>query len=191
MGKFNDARIKAIIAGTTQFRVVPFPVLGSDEEIDIAVRCLSESELDGCRIEAQRSLREISKRRGWDAKDTADVDPDLLQRLIERSIITRAFYDPDTVPPHGSTPETFFASERELEQLGSVQTTLLMQIYVEHQEFVNPHRSLSEDQAKELIDRLGKAQDAQVFLSAYAPRTLVSLCLSLASRLREISPIGK
>lgn len=186
MPKFSDDQVRDVIRGTSSFRTIPFPLVDGKqhETVKIAVRCLSEAELDGCRVEAQRRVREIGKLRGWEVRELCDVDPDLIQRFVERSIIARAFFDADTIGT-GKTPQPFFASESEVEQLGSIQATTLIRAYTEHQEWTNPFRSLTPDAAKELAETLGKAPKPEALLELYERDTLRSLCISLASALRS------
>lgn len=185
MPKFSDEQVRAVIRGTATFRTIPFPLADGkpDETVRVAVRCLSEAELDGCRVEAQRRVRELGKLRGWDVRELCDVDPDLLQRFVERSILARAFFDADTIGT--DKPQPFFSSESEVEQLGSIQATTLMRAYLEHQEWTNPFRSLTPDAAKELAETLGKAPKPEALLELYERDTLRSLCISLASALRS------
>jgi hypothetical protein len=183
MARFSDAQVAAAIQGTTQFRVIAFPLAsGEPSDLSVAVRCLSEAEIDGCRVEAQRRLRDLAKARGWPVQEMIDIDPDLLQRMIERSIVARAFFDPATT--HTKDPVPFFASESEVEQLSSVQSTLLVRAYVEHQEWVAPMRTLSEADAKEFVATLGKAPEPAALLNLYEHASLVRLCISMASVLR-------
>ena len=190
MAKFTDDRVREIILGATAFRTISFPShTGEPSEVQIAVRCLSEAEIDGCRIEAQRRMRDIAKRRGWDVSEACDVDPDLLQRFVEKSILARAFFDADTIS--NKTPDPFFASETEVDMLTSVQASSLMSAYVEHQEWTNPFRTLSPEAVEELADTLGKAPMPEGLLGLYAPDTLRALCISLASLVRSTRPTGK
>lgn len=190
MPKFSDDQIRDIVRGTKDFRTIPFPTPGGAEsDIPIAVRCLSEAELDGCRIEAQRRMRDLCKLRGWDVADACDVDPDLLQRLVERSIVARAFFDSATIA--STKPEPFFSGESEVEQLATIQMTSLLRAYVEHQEWTNPFRSLTPEGVEELADTLGKAPKPEALLGLYEHDTLRALCISLASALRSTRPTGK
>ncbi|MCA9616257.1 MAG: hypothetical protein R3B99_13540 [Polyangiales bacterium] len=183
MARFSDERTRAAIQGTTRFRVLTFPLAsGEDSDLTIAVRCLSEAEIDGCRVEAQRRIRDVAKLRGWSVQDMTDIDPDLLQRFVERSVVARAFFDPATT--HTKDPVPFFASESEVEQLSSVQSTLLLRAYLEHQEWLAPLRTMSEAEAKEFAATLGKAPDPSGLLNLYEHDSLMRLCISMASALR-------
>jgi hypothetical protein len=182
MSSFNDERVRAIVLGARAFRTIPFPAqANADNGIEVAVRCLSESELDACRIEAQRELRDRAKTRAWDPASTADVDPDLLTRLIERQVVWRAFYDTATIG--SETPSPFFPTPRDVETLDSTTTTNLMHAYLEHQEWINPRAGLSDEEVDSLVDALGKAQSVPVLLARYERGTLLRFVTSMGRRL--------
>lgn len=180
MPRFSDEQIRAIVTRPTKPRVIDFP---GRPEIKIAVKCLDDVELDGCRIEAQRRIRDIAKKRQWEAKELMEIDPVLMERFVEREIILRSYFDPDTV--QAEKPIPFFANEHELVQLGSVGVTDLMEAYNENQEWQNPSVSLSEEEEVELIERLGKAQNAEATLTGIALITLRRLLISSAKRLND------
>lgn len=179
MAKFSDERVRAIIAGPRAFRTYLFP--GSDD-LRIAMRVLTEAELDECRLAAQTELRDRAKSRGWDSSGVVDVDPELLSRMIERHIVFRATYDPDTID--GDDPVRFFSVPKDVTQLDSVTATKLSELYLEHQEWCSPLRQMSAEDVDALVDALGKAQMPEVFLGAFAPSMLRRFAISLASRLR-------
>ncbi len=180
MPKFSDTRIRAIITRPTEPRIIDYP---GHDDVKVAVRCLDDIELDGCRIEAQRRMRDIAKKRGWEPSSFAELDPTLMERFVEREIVLRAFLDPDTID--NDKPEPFFSSEMELARLGSVGVEDLMQAYTEHQEWSNPNLTLDEEQEKELVERLGNEQSAGVYLTGFEPLMLRRLLISLAKRLHD------
>ncbi len=185
MPRFSDDQIRAIITQPTELRIVTWP---ARPEIRIAVRCLDEVELDGCRIEAQRRIRDIASKRRWDVRETADIDPTLLERFVEREIVLRAFFDADTID--SSDPVPFFSSEIELARIGSVGVTDLITLYTEHQEWVNPGLFLGEEDEQKLVELLGKGPSAEVSLTGYELPTLRRLLISTAKRLFD-SPAGR
>lgn len=180
MPRFSDEQVRAIITRPTMYRVVEYP---GHPEIKIAVKCLDDVELDGVRIEAQRRLRDVSKKRGWDVRETADLDPALLERWVEREILLRAFFDPDTIALEAPVP--FFASELELSKLGSTGVSDLMELYTENQEWINPSCKLDDAAEEELLDLLGKGPSAELTLTAIEPSTLRRLLISTAKRLSD------
>lgn len=178
MAKFSDAQFHAIIAGKRHFNTYPFP--GSD--LRVAVRVLTEAELDECRAAGQHEVRELAKKRGWKAADALDVDPELMHRAIERMIVFRAFFDVDTVG--SDDPARFFQTPDEVRALDSVTMTMCGRLYLEHQEWCSPALHLSDSDVEELVTGLGKSQAPEVFLGVYAPSTLRRFVISLASRVR-------
>lgn len=182
MSKFTDERVSAALRGTRNFRVIDWPGPGK-VETKVAVRLLSELELDEARLEAQMALRGNAKARGWDAESMASIEPELLQRLIERQIIWLAFYDADTVDRAGRTPERFFPTPRDVGTLDSVTVTRLFTAYCEHQTWCAPFRSMSDEEVTSFVEALGKGQTAQALLEGYERSTLARLCISMASRL--------
>lgn len=183
MTRFNDDRIQKMIAGAAAADVYPFPGTEDDATpVRIAVRVLTEAEIDEVRLGAQRDLREAAKLRGWDASTLADIDPDLFHRLVERHTIFRAFLDADTVDD--AEPARFFEKPADVEKLHSSTTTRLMGLYIEHQEQVSPLRELDAEGVRQLVEALGKAQRPEVFLGSFAPATLRRCVISMASLLR-------
>lgn len=180
MPRFSDEQIRAIITQPTKLRTVPYP---GRPEILVAVRQLDDLELDGCRIEGQRKLRDVAKKRNWDPVQTSDLDPMLLERYVEREIILRSFFDNDTKDHEHPIP--FFGSETELVRLGSVGVTDLMALYTENQEWQNPFVTLSEEEEKELVDALGKEPNGELYLTGFEPATVKRLALTLAKRLAD------
>lgn len=183
MAKFGDERVRAVIEGPRAFRAYPFPGDTGDEPVRVAMRVLTESELDECRMAAQSELRDRAKTRGWAPESMIDVDPELMQRATERHIIFRATYDVDTI--ESKDPARFFATPAEVASLDSVTTTALAALYLEHQEWCSPLRQMSDEEIEELTAALGKSQMPEVFLGAFAPSTLRRFALSLACRLRS------
>lgn len=185
MAKFSDERVRAIISQVREFRVVEFP---GHPDIKLAVRVLGDDEYDGCRIEAQRKLWKIGGERSWDPVKVSELDPYLFERFVEREVVLRAYFDHETTS--GENPVPFFASESDLSKVGSVVVQDLMQMYLEHQEWVNPTISLSEEEAEELCDSLGKGQAFGAALVAIEPSSLRRLLITMAKRLSN-SATGK
>lgn len=183
MAKFSDDRVRAILLGSRAPVVYRVPV--GDAHIEVAIRVLSDADLDAARIAGQGELREWAKKRGWpDPSIVADIDPGLLARFIERQYLWRACLDPETVG--NDEPARFFDSPADLQRLDSTVVTRLGELFLEHQEWANPAIGLSTDEVEELIDALGKSEAPAVFLGAYAPSTVRRFALSLVRRLRSI-----
>lgn len=178
--KFSDEGIAAILSGADHYRKLPLPFA---PDVIIAVRSLTDLELDHCRLEGQRRFRAYVEKQGWSPVEAADLDPDLIQRLVQREILINAFYDPDTLEDEKPTP--FFASDTELVRLGSVRVNDLYEIYMEHQDAVNPSRHLPDDKIEELIERLGKGPATEATLIAFDQSTLRRCVISMARRLYD------
>jgi hypothetical protein len=176
---FNDARISALLLGARALRSYPFP---GHPDVTIAVRLLADTELDSCRVAAQKALRATAKERGWEPGAMADIDPDLQSRLLERHIVFRSMFDADTVEQEN--PVRFFETPDEVAKLDSATVTRLMHLYLEHQEWTNPLHELDDEELERFLDDLGKAPAPGVFLAQYAPNTLRRCVRSMASRLR-------
>jgi hypothetical protein len=174
---FEEARIRAIIEGPKRFRIIPFP---GAEGVKVAVRCLTEAELDGCRIEAQLTIRKTCKPREWDPASYVNVDPEALDRLWQRQIVWRAFYDSDTVNDPAVKPVRFFPADADVGELDSVTVTRLMEAYAEHQQWVSPTVDLNQESIKALIEELKKTPKPEVLLSGFGLLALQNLCISLA-----------
>lgn len=185
MARFTDDRIRAIITQVREPRVVEFP---GQPEVKVAVRALADDEYDGCRVEAQRKIWDLSNQRGWDPVKVVDIDPTLMERFVEREVIVRAYFDAETVNQTNLIP--FFSSTSELVSCGSVVISDLMKTYTEHQEWVNPTVTLSGDDVKELCQELGKGRAFGLSLAAIEHASLRRLLVSMA-KLLSSSASGK
>lgn len=185
MSGFQDERVKALILGPKRaFRTVQFP---GRPDVLVAVRALSENEIDACRVEAQRAFLAMCKAREWVAERANQIDPLMFARLTDRQIVWRAYLDVDTITH--ATPAPFFANDTDVAQLDSVTMSDLMAAYVEHQEFVSPARSLNVAEVDALVEAMGKEQPA-VVLRSLGRDSLESFTLTLARRLSSLQ-IGR
>lgn len=182
MPRFNTSeRIRALITNPTKPRVVDYP---GHPDVQIGIRALFDTELDGCRVEAMRRIHDIAKARRWDPVQTSDLDPSLLERFVEREIVLRAVLDPDTVEDEKPIP--FFSNDHELSQVGATGVKDLMNVYLEHQEWTNPNLTLGPDEEKELVEELGKGQSAGLYLTGFEPAILRRLLISTVNRLASL-----
>jgi hypothetical protein len=180
MARFADVQVTAVVRGARAPRTVAFP---GREGVVVAVRLLTDQEIDDCRLRAFAALKKGAEKNGWDVATLTDVDPDLLARMQTREIIARAFIDSETTENEKPTP--FFSSADEVgREVDAPTVELLFTLYLEHQSFVAPLKSASEEEVKALAEALGKAPPASV-LAAFDRSTLVRLCTSLASALRS------
>lgn len=175
--KITDDRIRAMLLGRRAFRVIQFP---GAPEIKVAVRLLSESEIDACRVAGQSMFLASCEKRKWSPEKAIQIDPLMHTRYVDRQIVWRAFFDPDTIS--AKTPEPFFPSETDVAELDSVMTSDLLAAYVEHQDLVTPGRTLGAEEVDALIDAMGKGPPEVVFRS-FARSTLESFTLTMAKRL--------
>ena len=174
--------------GKRNFRVVDFPMKDA-EGIKVAIRCLTESESYACQVESHQQLRAMCVRRGWDIKDAIGADPSLSDRLVERQLVWRATFDPESIEK--DEPEHFFPSYDDMEDIDPITIERLLELIDEHQQWVNPKREVSKEQLREMVDALGKP-DGAVALERYERSTLLNLCIALASDLRSMtSQTGK
>jgi hypothetical protein len=189
VGKFTDPQIAAILRGTREFRSYAYPGTEGETAVRVAVRVLSDSEIDLARLQAQIDLREIAKARGWDPVSMTDLDPDHFERIVERQIVWRAFYDAATISRE--KPELFFPTAKDVAEQGAPMVKRLFALYLEHQAFVAPLRTASEEEVRELGEALGKGHGSPVLLDALERSTLIRLLLSTASALRSSSPTSR
>jgi hypothetical protein len=182
--KFTDETVHKILLGTRAFRVVDFP---GRPEVKVAVRVLSEAELMHTRVQAQDDLRKLAKRRHWsDLVAAVDLDPSLFDRFATRALVFWAFYDPDTIQE--KEPKRFFMVPDEVESLDTTTVTQLCDAYAEHAALVTPLRQVTEDQVREIVEALGKAQIGPEVFSGFDRTSLQNLCTSMARVLRKTAP---
>ncbi len=168
MPKFSDSDINAALLGRRAIGEYPFPGLGGTS---VGIRCLSDEELDEIRLQAAQ----ICKHKNVDAV----LDPDFLERLIQRLTVARAFFDVE------KTQERFFASHEQVAQLDNLLVRTLYELYCFHVQRRDPFAFLSAEDAQHFAETLGKSPGAEARLSMFGRDTLLSLSLSLARLLRE------
>lgn len=171
MAKWTDERVSAVIQGRLKLKVKHIPQL----KCDVAFRLLTEDELDGAKLEAQR----YAKRKG----SNSEIDPEFMERELERQLVWRSVFDADTI--NSEHPEPFFPSDADVRSLDSALVRALSTAYMECQEEANPALSLSKEQVDELVAQLGKEQAVDVFLNGCEHSTLRLFVRSMAQRLRE------
>lgn len=183
MAKFTDAQVAAIVRGPRAFRTVAFPGTEGPEEVKLAVRVLTDAEVDACRVQAQVQLRGQAQQRGWEPVSMTDIDPQHFDRLVQRQIVWRAYYDVATIA--SPKPEQFFPTFDDVAGVDAGTVQKLFMLYDEHRAFVAPLRTASEEEVKALVEGLGKGLGSSVLLDDFERSTLVRLCISMASALRS------
>lgn len=120
----------------------------------------------------------VAAKRGWDVTEALAVDPDLFQRLVERSIVARAFFDAATIETEHPAP--YFAGEEDINLVSSSLHQSLFNIYLEHQESRWPRLELTAKEITTMADgsELGDKRAANA-LSALGKSSLVRLCSAL------------
>ena len=186
MASFDDARIAQILRGTLGFKVYDYP---GHDEIKVAVRLLSDAELDDCRVQALVDLEKIAKKRRWELQLLVELDPDIYDRAVSRQIVWRSYHDADTTGT-GQEPKRFFSSYEHLAGLGSVEQERLFALYLEHQRWTAPLRAGEAEEVEALVEAMGKAPSAPGLLGSFEHSTLVRLLISMARRL-STSPTSK
>ena len=186
MNTFDDRRVQEILKGRRASRVLPFP---GDDERTIGIRLLADQEIDNARLDALVHLsRHMPAIPEMSLERLCLVDPELLDREVQRQVIYKAFVNPDTIK--NPEPEPFFADPDDVRGLDSVMVETLHQAYLNHQEYANPQSTLTDEQVDELVDTLGKEQSGPDILSLLDARSLRILVHSMAARLAK-SPPGK
>ena len=187
MPQFSNERISALIAGTKALRLYAFPGL---PDVKIAMRLLTEAELDAIDVGVMADLEKLGKPRSWDVNVMVDAAGDLHQRLTERRIVFHATFTEESIDL--PEPMRFFAKIEELGTLDTGTLTKLYTLYCEHQHFVNPLISLDDAGVEELAEALGKDRSAgaQLF-SAYDRSTLERLLIAMVRRASTASATPK
>lgn len=169
MAKFSDESVQLALRGRFVVRTYPFP---GAPGVEVAIKLLSDAELDGVRLEAV----EYAKKK----KAELIADPEFLDRVIHRETVARAFYDP------AAQEDSFFSSQAEVAELDSQTVRALYELYFSHAQSMDPYSHVPADQIEELADVLGKSESSVGLLNLYDAVTLRSLLLSMGLRLREI-----
>lgn len=193
--QFNDERFQAVVRDRFRPRVVAAPIRVGEQDVFVAVRLLRESEIDACRVGAQRYLREQAETIKVEASAFTDVDPTFFDREYQRQVVWRAIVtvDDEKNEPFldaAGKPVAFFPSMRHIREECDSQTTEdLFSVYIEHLKWVAPVRSArTPEEVDALLAELKKGQKTTALLSAFDGETLVRLCISLALLVPSTSP---
>lgn len=171
MARFSDEAISRMLQGRKTLEPVEFPGLPS---VKVGVRILSEEEIDSARIAAAAYCKE--------RRVDVLVDPDFLDRAVQREIVAAAYFDLDAP---ADEPRVFFSSGADVRKLDAPIQRVLFEAYLSHQDEVSPLRRLNDAECDEVIDRLGEGRSAEALLNACDAFTLRRLLRSLGSALRE------
>jgi hypothetical protein len=169
-----DERIRKMAQGRFRPSLVSFPHLG--EDVPVGVRLLRDSELDECKTAAVLWARQKAQNLGVPPEDLLAIDVGLVQRQIERMILAKAFLDADTL--EDAKPRPFFKLPAQVEALDPATIEALQDVYLAHQNAMDPLHGLDEDAVGRLFEELKKASKAGTLgpqLGLYDAATLRAL----------------
>jgi hypothetical protein len=168
MAKWTDDSVRAALGERFKPRTYPFP---GKPEIMVGIKLLTDSELDKVRLQAAVFAKS--------QQADLNIDPEFFERAIQRELISRAYVDPD------KPDEPFFPSQRDVAELDNLSVRSLYELYVTHQQSLDPYAYCPPEDIERLADSLGKSESSVGLLNLYDAPTLRSLLLSLALRQRE------
>lgn len=174
----RDERVQAVLAGRRAIREIPFP---GDPSITIGIRLLSEAKIDDARLDALEYVEQRAKKADAKLDSLLSHDPDTYSREHERQVLWRALFDYSTRDEKDPAP--FFPSMREFREVDGSIVSQLWEHYQDLLDAVDPKLRLTEEQAEELIDALGKGQTEPVLLAQFGPDTLRDLLRITVRRL--------
>lgn len=175
MGTFSDEAVKKLLLGRRVVSRVPFPLAPEGSEIEVGIRSLADREIDQARVDAQAFIEGMCRRGQQPMERFVALDPEALEREIMRQTVALACVDPD------DPTKPFFASAHQVRDLDSVMVRRLWDLYLSHVDAVNPRRTLTAEQAQELVDALKKEPSQSALLEDFERDTLVTLVRILVS----------
>lgn len=174
MAKFSDQDITIAVLERRQPRPYPFPGIDGKQ---VAIKVLSDAESDSARIAAVQFCK------GKDV-DLA-LDPEFLDRCIQREILLRACRDSD------KPEEPFFSTYDQITHLDNMLVRTLFELYNAHQQAMDPLAFCPAEEVEALVAQLGKSELAAARLSLFDQPTLLRFVLSMAHQLQSKSPTPK
>jgi hypothetical protein len=172
--KYSDAEVQQALNGRKAGRRYPFP---GNPSIEVAVKLLTESELDDVRLRAADFVKT--------KKANLIIDPEFLDIVIHRETVAAAFMDAS------ATEEYFFEDAAAVATIDAQTVRALYELYMFHHQAMDPFAFASEEEVEELVGQLGKSETDAGRLSLYDHSSLRSFVLSMARMLRESSPKPK
>lgn len=164
-----DARAQLVNRAREQLSPGDYKFPGT--EVPIKVRLLTENDVDNAKIEAQRFVRKI--------KADLEIDPDFLDREVQRQIVWRSMFEP--IASNGELVP-LYASDKDVRGLDTVTLEALWNLYLEHQERKSTYRHLDQAVIDQLAETVRATPAAAAFdLSRLDHPTLVRLVVSLAA----------
>lgn len=168
MAKWTDDSVRAALGRRFEVATYPFP---GKTEIKVGIKLLTDAELDQVRLQAA----DFVKRQ----KADLSIDPEFFDRAIHRELISRAYVDPDR------PGEPFFPSQNDVALLDNLAVRSLYELYITHQQSLDPYAFCPPDEVDKLVDTLGKSESSVGLLNLFDAPTLRSLLLSMALKQRE------
>lgn len=179
-----------MLRGRREVRVMPFPGIVAEMlkpgEVppDVGVRLLDEDQTDECRVRAVEHVQLKAKAIGLGAAQLLQIDPEFLDKEISRQIIAVAFVE--AVAAEDGKRGNIFPSPRAVRQLDPVIVETLSALYDDQHHYLDPLRTASEEELKELVDSLGKGPRLEAILLQYDVRTLRSLLHTTVAELATL-----
>lgn len=177
--KATDEKIAFVLAGKRAHRTIQLPGSTKEAGLMVAVRALTEAEMDLARQQAQIRLRRWSEGKRYDPTTVVDIDPSLFNRWVEREIVFAAFFDAE------KPSERFFPTVQDVELLDATTLSMFMRAFEDHQATVCPPETMTDEEVRTFAEALGNASSASAELHRFERSTLVRLLLSMASLLRS------
>lgn len=174
MAKWTDESVRAALGGRFKVQTYPFP---GKPELSVGIKLLTDSELDKVRLQAAVFVK-------GQAADL-NIDPDFFDRAVHRELISRAFVDPER------PSEPFFPSQNDVAELDNLLVRSLYELYVTHQQALDPYAFCPPEDVEKLVETLGKSESSVGLLNLYDAPTLRSLLLSMGSMLRATRASAK
>lgn len=167
MAKWTDESVRAALGGRFKVHTYPFP---GKPDLQIGIKLLTDHELDKVRLQAA----EFAKGQRADLT----IDPEFFDRAIHRELISRAYVDPE------KPTEPFFPSQNDVAELDNLTVRSLYELYVTHQQSLDPYAFCPPEDIERLVESLGKSETSVGLLNLYDAPTLRTLLLSLALKQR-------
>ena len=174
MARWTDESVRAALGKRFEMRRYHFPGV---DGLEVGIKLLTDSELDSVRLQAAT----FAKGKHADMV----LDPEFFDRCIHREIISRAFVDVER------PSEPFFGSQNDVAELDNLTVRSCFELYVIHQQSLDPYAFCPPEEVDKLVDTLGKYERGVEILSLYDAPTLRCFVSSMALKLREMRALPK
>lgn len=190
--EFSDDRFRAMMRGRREILAVPFPGMDFDDsESKVGIRILLDEEVDQAYADAVQHIGVVAKNLRTTPLALLEANAELLDRENRRQLVFRAYLNVSAEEqPSPDQAKRFFPSPTAVRQLDSELVDTLYAMYLNHQNYVNPLRGLTEQEVGDIASQLGKGPGAAALLGSYDAPTLRTLVHILAGQLQN-SPTTK